>query len=102
MVDYPNVYTYDGQNQCMVGWSCLGDTEDFSQRMLWNVSIPWNVIWFNICDDIIASVLPGDWGGAGAINATTGEELWSSMDLPFIHGKSKPGNGLWKDFLSYI
>jgi PQQ-like domain len=98
MIDYPNVYTYDGQNQCLVGWSCLGDTEDFSQRMLWNVSIPWNVIWFNVYGDIIASVLPGEWGGAGAINATTGEELWSSMELPFIMENPNPAMAYGKIF----
>lgn len=77
LVDSPYVYTIDDQNSRLIKWSYYGSTTDFSERVIWNVTVP-QLGECHIYDDIIVSILD-DPSYSVAIDATTGAELWSTL-----------------------
>lgn len=100
-VDYPYVYTFDITNNQLIKWTCLGIAADFSERVMWNVTVPWPAHEeFVIYDDIIASVIGGFYPlmSAGAINATTGELLWTSPNCPYTYERPNPAAAYGKLF----
>ncbi len=70
--------------QRMIKWDTLGTVRDFSQRIIWNASIPTN--WFafrGIWGDALVSIndCANTPAGITAINATTGDPLWSNTPI---------------------
>ncbi len=93
LIDYPYDYTFDGAN--LIKWSLYGSAEDPLQRIIWNVSSPSFLFGYRLDDNIIANIVPAEYGGSIGINATTGEILWRAMDSPMSQENLNPtiGNG---------
>jgi outer membrane protein assembly factor BamB len=104
-IDNPYVYTFDMFTGQLIKWTSFGIAADFSERVLWNVTVPWPAHEEFIIDgDIVASII----GGfapivlAGAINTTTGEEVWISDDCPYIYENPNPATAYGKVFYPSI
>jgi len=104
-LDNPYVYTFDIPNNQLTKWSCFGIATDFSERIIWNITVPWpSHEEFIIHEDMIACVLGGFAPiiGSGSIDVTTGDELWTSFDCPYMYENPNPTAAYGKVFYPSI